>query len=252
MNRKQLVVDGLVTTYYQSGEGPILLLLHGWADQAKTFKLLAEKLPQYQIVAPDLPGFGETGPPPKAWGLDDYGEFLRAFLEKLEIGRPRAIIAHSNGGSIAIKALANSFIAADKLVLLASAGIRNRQKARKFGLKIIAKTGKVATAILPDSSKQSLRSKLYGRAGSDLLVSPHMQGTFKKTVGEDVQADAKALHLPTLLIYGSNDTATPPIYGEIFTRLIENSRLEIISNAEHFLHQSDSVRVARKIEEFLR
>ncbi len=253
MNRKQLVVNGLVTTYYQEGQGPPLLLIHGWADQAKTFSVLAGKLSShYQIIAPDMPGFGETALPAKAWGLEDYGQFLKGFLEKLEVEKPHAIIAHSNGGSVAIRALANSRIIADKLVLLASAGIRDRQKARRLGFKIIAKTGKAATLILPAEAKQRLRKKLYGAAGSDMLVAPHIEETFKKTVRQDVQNDARALHLPTLLIYGGKDQATPPAYGEVYKKLIENSRLEVIEGSDHFVHHKYAEKVAGLISEFLK
>ena len=247
-----MVVGGLVTTYQQVGQGPVVLLLHGWGDDSNTFSGLASQLAnKYQLVEPDLPGFGQTAPPPNVWSLTDYAQFVKEFLNKLNLGSIYAVVGHSNGGALAIHALATGAISADNMVLISASGIRDRQKARRFVLKLIAKTGKAATFFLPLHMKQELRKKLYGAAGSDLFVAPHIQETFKKTVRQDVQTDASQLSQPTLLIYGSNDKATPPLYGKIYSHLIKGSRLEVIPDAEHFVHQEKTDKVAELITEFL-
>ena len=76
------------------------------------------------MVAVDLPGFGGSEAPPAAWDLDDYAAFLEAFLRKLALDWPYAIIGHSNGGALAIRALSSGTLKADKLVLLAASGVR--------------------------------------------------------------------------------------------------------------------------------
>lgn len=248
----QAIVDDLLTSYEKTGKGPLVLLLHGWGDSQATFKGLVDSLkPTYTVVTLDLPGFGQTEPPREVWNLGHYARFVKAFLEKTGTKKPKAIIAHSNGGAVAIHGLAEGVLPADKLVLLSAAGIRDRQNLRRFSLKIIAKTGKLATFWLPKRHKKALQKKLYGAAGSDMLVAPHLQETFKLTVRQDVQADAKRLTLPTLLVYGQDDKATPPQYGEIFHRLIAGSKLEIIQ-AGHFVHHDQPEEVASLIKEFLK
>lgn len=248
----QVVVNDILTTYDKSGKGPMILLLHGWGDSGGTFKQLGAGLQSsHTVIIPDLPGFGQTEIPPKAWNLDDYAGFVQAFLVKIE-SSPKIIIAHSNGGALAIRGLSQGVLETDKLVLLASAGIRDKQGLRRFSLKLIAKAGKLATFWLPVAHKQRLQKKFYGTVGSDMLVVPHLQETFKTTVRQDVQEDAKRLKLPTLLIYGSKDKATPPHYGELFKRLISGSRLEVIKDAEHFVHQDQPEKVAELIREFLK
>lgn len=248
----QVVVDKLLTTYEKAGKGPVILMLHGWGDSGATFKgLIGELKSSYTLVTVDLPGFGQTEMPPEVWKLDNYAQFVRDFLEKIDV-KPRAIIAHSNGGALAIRGLAEGTLEADKLILMASAGIRDRQGGRRFILKIIAKVGKAVTFWLPKRYKQALQKRFYGTIGSDMLVVPHLQETFKITVRQDVQHDAQRLKLPTLLIYGSHDKATPPLYGEIFKSLISGSRLEIIQNAEHFVHQGQTEEVAGLIKEFMK
>lgn len=248
----QVVVDSLLTEYEKSGQANRgILLIHGWGDNHRTFKNLQTKLSKkFTTISLDLPGFGNTQAPEKVWDLSDYAKFVNDFTKKIDC-KTFAIIGHSNGGALAIHGLASGVLQADKLVLLSSSGIRDKQKARKVSLKVVAKTGKVLTFWLPQAHKQKLRKKLYGVAGSDMLVAPHLQETFKKTVSQDVQADAKKLNIPTLLIYGEQDKATPPLYGEIFHNLITDSSFEQIGGAEHFVHHDKPDIVVQMIEDFL-
>jgi pimeloyl-ACP methyl ester carboxylesterase len=247
----QAVISELLTTYEITGKGDDLLLLHGWGDDHHTFdKLSKELIEKYRVISFDLPGFGASQAPQSVWGLNEYAEFTQSFCEKIRVN-PKAIIAHSNGGSVAIKAVSNGLLNTEKLLLIASAGIRDRQKARRIGIKLIAKIGKVLTFWLPKHHKRKLQKKLYGAAGSDMLVNPHLQETFKKTVRQDIQADAAKINIPTLLLYGSEDKATPPLYGEIFHKLIKNSKLQIVEGATHFIHQEKPQAVAQYIKDFL-
>ncbi len=252
MNSKQIIINGLLTHYLEAGKGPLVVMLHGWGDSSDTFKGLAGVLAsQYQLIVPDLPGFGKTDPPSSVWGLDDYANFVEELLKKLGHSETYAIVGHSNGGALAIRGLARSKLGAKKLVLIAPSGIRDRQKGRRLAVKVIAKSGKYATFFLPANTRQNLRKKLYGTVGSDMFVAPHIQETFKKTVRQDVQLDAKKLNQPTLLIYGAEDTATPPIYGQIYKKLIKNSRLEIIPDATHFVHHDQKGEVEKLVKDFL-
>lgn len=248
----QVVVDSLLTHYEQTGKGKqTVLLLHGWGDNLHTFKDLQKFLTEkYTVQSLDLPGFGSTQAPATVWDLDNYADFVNAFLKKIK-SDPYAIVAHSNGAALAIRGLSTKKLVAKKLVVLGASGIRNRQKGRRFVIKVIAKTGKVATFWLPATQKQKLRKALYGASGSDMLVAPHIQETFKKTVKQDVQADASKLRLPVLLIYGEADKATPPLYGEIFHQLMSDSTLEIISGATHFVHHDKPQLVHDMIGDFL-
>lgn len=249
----QVVVDGILTHYETAGKGPVLLLLHGWGDRLETFDAIVAILePAYNVVRLDLPGFGETEPPKSVWGLQDYADFVAAFCAKLEMDNPAAIVGHSNGGAVAILGLASDIIVADKLVLLASAGVRDRQGLRKLTLKLVAKAGKLATFWLPKKYRQALQKKFYGTIGSDMLVAPHLQQTFKRTVAQDIQSDAAKLSLPTLLIYGDQDTATPvKSIGIVLHECIKGSRLHIVHGADHFVHQRIPEEVAKQIMEFV-
>jgi pimeloyl-ACP methyl ester carboxylesterase len=247
-----IVVDNLLTSYKLSGKGKLVLLLHGWGDSAQGLaKLQKELATTYEVLALDLPGFGGTQAPKTAWDLDDYARFIVKALKKLEFKQPYALIGHSNGGALAVRALSMELLQPQKLVLLAAAGVRTNSSAKRLFLKIVAKTGNVATIWMPERYRKGLRKSLYGAAGSDMLAMPHLEDTFKKTVRQDVQADAVALDIPTLLIYAANDDAIPLADGKQYHKLVKGSRLEIIAGAGHFVHIDQPEKVAQLIEEFL-
>jgi pimeloyl-ACP methyl ester carboxylesterase len=248
-----VVIDQLLTNYELSGKGKLVLLLHGWGDNLKTFSDLRKELADnYQVLAVDLPGFGGSQIPKEAWSLDNYAEFLQHLLSKLELEQPYAVAGHSNGGALAIRAISLGSLKPDKLVLMAASGVRAPQKLKRAALTAVAKTGNLATIWMPERYRRGLRRSLYQAAGSDLLAVPQMEATFKKTVRQDIQKDARQIKMPTLLIYAANDEAAPPAYGRLFKAYIKNSRLEEISEAGHFVHHDQPEKVNKLIKDFLR
>jgi pimeloyl-ACP methyl ester carboxylesterase len=248
----QIVVDKLLTRYDRSGKGKPIVLLHGWADQASGLAVLNSKLiDHYEVIAPDLPGFGGTEMPAEAWGLDDYAAFVEHLLQKVGIIDVYAYIGHSNGGAIAIKGLAGGRFKAKKLILLSSAGIRDLKSKRKAIVKTVARAGRLLTTPLPASVQSRLRRTLYQWIGSDMLAAEHLSSTFKKIVADDVRTAAGQLKLPTLLVYGEDDQTTPPVIARQFHLLIKNSSLKMIPTAGHFVHRDQPAAVIKVVEEFL-
>lgn len=250
----QVIVNGLLTQYQSVGRSEkVVLVLHGWGDDSRNWQQLQKTFSaDYRVISLDLPGFGGSKAPEDTWNLDTYAAFVRDFLLKVGVSEVYAIIGHSNGGAIAIRGLAEKLLRTERLVLLGSAGIRNEQKGRKQALQYITKTGKILTAPLPKKAKKSLRQKLYKSVGSDLLVAEHLQETFKNVVNDDVRKDADRVAVPTLLVYGADDTDTPPRYGNLFHERIKNSTLEVVQNAGHFVYQDKPSETKKLIQEFLK
>lgn len=248
----KLIVNGVATHYEKTGSGPTILLLHGWADSLNTFKNLTEKLSaSYEIVVVDLPGFGASETPQTAYDLDAYAQFVSDFVKKLNID-VFAVLGHSNGGAIAIKAISKNLIQPQKLVLLASAGIRSRQNGKKIALRIGAKAVKIPLQLLPKNAQNKIKKQAYGAIGSDLYAAEHMQGTFKRVVSEDVLRLTDKIRIPVLLLYGNEDKDTPVLYGTIFKERFPHAELEIIPGSGHFLHQTHSEAVSASILKFFK
>jgi len=249
----QVTVDGLVTQYQRRGKGKTVVFLHGWGDSLASFYDLSRELsPQYDTICLDLPGFGQTQTPGKVWGLDDYAAFVKKFLQKNGIKEPYALVAHSNGGAVAIRGLAKGTLKTKKVILLSASGVIDRQKVRKKAVKLVTKTGKALTLPLPARWRESLRERFYRSIGSNMLLPEHMEATFNKTVNQDVTADAARIKMPVLLLYGSQDTNTPPSFGETFEKQIKGSKLHVIDHASHFVHHDQPARVAQLVKNFLK
>ena len=247
-----VIVDGYSVTYSKAGSGPAIVLLHGWGDSMVTFEQLVKKLKNnYTVIVLDLPGFGKTDNPKEIFNLEKYAKFVKDFIEKIGETTIFAYIGHSNGGAILIRGISSGILRSDKLVLLASSGVRNEQSTRKKILKVVAKTAKIPTSLLSKSIQSKLKKSAYSKIGSDLFIAEHMQDTFRQVVSEDVVLDSAMINTPTLLIYGSSDEATPAKFGAKFNQQIEQSELVIIDSADHFLHHTHPEIVAKHLKEFL-
>jgi len=247
----QIIVQGLMTHYESYGSGKQVLILHGWADTGRNWRAIARRLSRtYEVIVPDLPGFGGTEAPKSVWGLEDYAKFVGSFIAKAGFV-PYAIVGHSNGGAIAIRGVSSDMLHPTKLVLLASAGIRDEAHGRKNAWRLLAKAGKIAATPLPSSARNRLRSRLYRAAGSDMLIAEHLQETFKRVVSDDVRNDTRRVTMPTLLLYGENDSSTPPRFGEMLSRPMADATFRTIQGAGHLIQIDEPDSVVRFMEEFL-
>jgi len=247
-----VIVDGYSIGYTKTGSGPAILLIHGWGDTKETFNQIANNLQKnYTVITIDLPGFGKSESPKEVFTLKKYAQFVHDFVEKIGEASIFAYVGHSNGGAILIRGLSSGILHSDKLILLASSGVRREHTARKKFLKAVARTAKIPTSLLPKSSQAKLKKSAYSKIGSDLYVAEHMQDTFRQVVSEDVVHDSAMINIPTLLIYGSHDKATPSKYGLKFNKQIEQSELAVIDGADHFLHQTHTQSVIKQMTDFL-
>lgn len=248
----QVIVNKQLVSYNRAGSGKPVLLLHGWGDSAAGLQNVIDNLAKkYDVIALDLPGFGASEDPKnQPWGVDTYAKFVGSFLDKLNITNLYAIIGHSNGGSIAIWGIANSAFNANKLVLLAAAGIRNQSK-KPLHKKLAFNTAKTISKLLPTQLQSNIRKNVYQKSGSDIFVAPHLEPSFRLLVSQDMREFSKLINIPTLLIYGQNDTATPVAYGEIYNKNITNSRLVVVENAGHFVHIDAEHTTLKAINNFL-
>ena len=246
------IVDGLAVEYEDTGTGKTVVMLHGWKDDLHTFDGMAPALSRsFRVLRVDLPGFGGSEPPSADWTLDDYVLFVKSFFAKLGI-QPDVLIGHSFGGRITIKGTAAHILNAKKIVLISSAGVARRKTLRNAVLTVLAKIGRVITAIPPVSFwKQEIRKKLYGAIGSDYFRAGALRGTFLNIVNEDLSEAAKGIAVPVLIIWGGNDDTTPLREGERLHQLIAGSKFRVIGEAGHFVHKEKPDEVSAIMREFL-
>ena len=247
----KIIVQNLAIKYEDEGSGPIMLFLHGWQDNLRTFDSLPFLSFKRRIIRLDLPGFGGSEMPKEIWDLDNYIQFVADFIKKLNI-QIDILVGHSFGGRIIIKGVAEKIFEVNKIIFIGSAGITKKRAVHNLILKILSKIAGLIMYIPPLIFwKEKLRKKVYNLIGSDYLSAGLLKETFLKIIAEDLSENAEKITVPSLLIWGKNDKETPIADAEKFSRLIPNSELKIISGAGHFVHKEKPQEVAKLIQEFL-
>ena len=240
--------------YLDEGSGKALVFLHGWGTDATDMWPVAKSFAKtYRVIAIDFPGFGESPRPDTTWHVRDYAELLVRFLGELGLAEVEALIGHSFGGRVGIKAFSEASINAKKLVLIDSAGVKLSDNLRKLVYKLVAKSGKRVLAA-PGLRRFSAtaKQKLYKSAGSsDYMNAGDMSDILIATVSEDLSNAATHIAVPTLIIWGSEDKETPLADARHFHSAIKSSKLKIIQGAGHFPHTDNPRKVIRLLGEFL-
>ena len=122
----ETTINGRRVAYIDQGSGPVVLLLHGWAAPAATYRLIIDHLSTYcRVIAPDLPGFGGSEEPDRPWRVDDFVDFAEAFAAQLHLTEA-VLMGHSFGGRMIIKWMnrPQRQLRVPKIVLLDAAGIK--------------------------------------------------------------------------------------------------------------------------------
>ena len=249
IEEKNIIVCGIATRYFvRPGNGTPIVFLHGWRSEGNVWLSIFPKIPDlFSLFAVDLPGFGKSDKPPKAFTVSDYGEVIREFIEKLGF-RSVCLVGHSFGGRVAIKLAAEQPGYISRVVLAGSAGVRERPISRS----ILAAIAKIVKPIFRLSLFQGLRRKIYRAIGAgDYVATPELKETFVRVVGEDLRPLLPKISQPTLLIWGENDQVTPLRQGEQMREWIPNAALITIKNAGHFSFLDQPEEFSRHLNAFL-
>lgn len=228
-------IDGLNINYIDEGKGRHVLLLHGWGGSIQTmmpiFNILKEK---FRVVALDLPGFGNSDIPKEPWNSYDYAECINKFIEKLNLNEI-ILFGHSHGGRISI-VLASKYNFVKKLILIDSAGIIPKRKAKYYIKVYWFKMLKKIYLTFPLKNKQEKLDKFYKKFGSRDYRDAEgvMRQTMVKVINDNLLRLLSDIKAPTLLIWGENDEDTPLYMGEMMEKEIPDSGLVILKGAGHY------------------
>lgn len=244
-------VCGLRTRYLIRGAGPPVLVLHGWGASIEAVQpIVAGLAPVARVYAPDLPGFGQSEPPPRPWGVEEYQAFVAAFMDALRIECP-TIVGHSNGGRIAIRMAATEPRRAARLVLVDSAGIRPKRTLRWYRRVGMAKLGKYAARWL-GAPGERLRARIVGRvASTDYASAGEMRPTLVRLVNSDLREYLPRITASTLLVWGAEDTDTPVADGRTMEKLIPDAGLVVLEGAGHYSYIDQAARFATIVRHFI-
>ena len=226
--------------YIKKGNGKTVLIIPGWGTTINTYMTLINSISEYSCVyCLDMPGFGKSQEPDNSWDLDNYVSFIIEFIKSQNI-KELDLIGHSNGGRIIIKLMSSKKIdfKVNKIILIGSAGIVHKKTLlQKFKIKVFKFCKKVLEFKPIKSLFPNLLLKLKNSFGSEDYrnASPVMKGTLVKLVNEDIRDFLPNIKVPTLLIWGELDTATPVSDGEIMEKLIPDAGLIKVKDCTHYV-----------------
>ena len=216
------------------GDLPIVVL-HGWGAHIESVgPILAALEGASDLIALDLPGFGESDPPDQAWDVDSYARFMIRFLD--ELGVPRAhLVGHSHGGRVSIALAADEPERVGRLLLVDSAGLRPKRGWRYRRRVAVAKLGRLAAAIGGQPGRR-LQERMRARVASRdyLEASEAMRGTFRAVIAADLSDRLPRIGAPTLLVWGDQDDDTPLWMGQRMEELIPDAGLVVLEGAGHY------------------
>lgn len=201
-----------------------------------------------------MPGFGKSDEPKSSWNLDDYITFIINFIKSQDI-EELDLIGHSNGGRIIIKLMSKDLdFKINRIILIGSAGIVHKKtikqiikiKTFKFCKKFVQiKPIKKMFPDLLDKVKNHFGSADYKNA------SAVMRESMVKLINEDIRSYLPNIKVPTLLLWGENDTATPVSDAEIMEKMIPDAGLVKVKGCSHYVFLENPSYVNIVIANFL-
>jgi pimeloyl-ACP methyl ester carboxylesterase len=272
--RHELELHGQRVSYRVAGSGPALLLLHGIANSSDTWSRVAPLLSdRFTVIAPDLLGHGESATPRGDYSLGAHASGARDVVTAL--GHDRVtVVGHSLGGGIAMQFAYQFPARTERLVLVSSGGL-----GREVHLLLRAASLPGADYVLPALTSQRLVGlgrdvggllarvglrpsgdvSVLARGFASLGTSGSRQAflhTLRAVVepgGQRVSAGerlALADRMPSLLVWGENDSIIPVAHGRAAHAAMPGSRFESFEDAGHIPQEDHPHRFAGLLADF--
>lgn len=254
-----------------SADGRPVLLLHGWPQHHFAFRhLLADPPEGLRLIAPDLPGYGWSGPPTHRWAKDDVATDVLALLDELGISR-LLLVGHDWGGWIGfllalreperieaylplnIAHLWNSFRTAAPHMwrmalyqpLMATFGVPLMQRTDFVERQVLVRGVTVDGAIGP------AEAKVFGDTFRDPVGARTARDTYRTFLVKELPAqirrpETRRLTVPTRGLFGVDDMAIHPALAAPETANADDYTLRKVEGAGHFIAEErpDLVREA--------
>lgn len=233
---------------WERGEGPPLLLIHGYGGAAWNFSELAPLLQGRRLLIPDLPGHGASTPLPAAASLSGYADALAATLDE-----PVDVFGHSLGGVVALRLAERSPELVRSIVLAAAAGISSSTRSAELTITLVGvvQPGRIAGRRAEWIARsQRLQRLVFGGfevANPALLTERAVHGLLRGTtmhtdaigagralVRDDPRQDLDRVRCPVLVLWGARDRQVPVADGFEYARRLR-APIRLVADCGHLL-----------------
>ena len=218
--------------FIEEGEGDVLMLLHGLFGALSNFQDLIEHFrKQYKVVVPILPLLEMDLLNTTVGGLQ---KFVNRFIDQRNYTAIN-LLGNSLGGHVALVHILRNPAKIKSLILTGSSGLFESAMGDSYpkrGDKEYIRNKTAFTFYDPAMATDELVNEVFEITNNRLKVIKII-ALAKSAIRNNVGEELKNIQQPTCLIWGQNDTVTPPFVGEEFHKLIPNSELHFINKCGH-------------------
>lgn len=227
-----------------------MVVLHGWGGRIESMAPVVACLRrEFRVLAPDLPGFGESPIPTGVWGTPDYAAWVGRVVRSRDVERAH-FIGHSFGAKTSLQIAATQPELVDKLVAVGSSGLRTPPSAPARAKRSLSRAAKAAGAL--GTPGRVFKEAVFKRiASQDYRDAGDLRPIFVKVVNEDLSDLLPKILAPTLLVWGAQEDAVPVEHGRRMAELIPDAGLVLFEGAGHFAYLDDPDRFCRVVRHFL-
>ena len=271
---------GKVEVFYREAgpsDAPVILLLHGFPTASHMFRDLIPLLSdRYRLIAPDLPGFGQTKAPPRGeftYSFDSLADIIEGFTEALALSRYalyifdygaptglRLALRHPERVSAIISQNGNAYVE----------GFSDQWRSWRDYWRDPSEANREACR--PSLSPETIRNWQYGTGAAPELLSPDgyeldiaymarpgaeeiqldLIGDYKSNVAlyPDFQNYFRTHQPPLLAVWGRHDPAFIPAGAEAYKRDLPSAEVHLL-DAGHFALETHAGEIASLIRDFL-
>jgi 3-oxoadipate enol-lactonase len=248
---------------HKAGNGKPLFLIHGFPFSGQMWaRQLGSLGSKHQVLAPDLPGFGQTPPSTGEHTVDAYARACAAVLDAAGFSGPVALGGLSMGGYIAF-AFARLFPERlSALLLLSTRAGADSAEGKANRDKTIAQVKEQGASVVTEGMFPKLLAPANYEAKPD--AASELQAIMKGATPAGVIAALEvmrdrpdstptlgAIKAPTLVVHGKDDQVIPFAEAEATAKAVPNSKLELIEGAGHMPNLEQQAKFDAAIENFL-
>jgi pimeloyl-ACP methyl ester carboxylesterase len=253
---------------FVGGEGPPLLLVHGYGGAAWNFTEMAPLLAGRRLLIPDLPGHCGSSPLPASSSLRAYADVLGAFCAAEGVTK-LDVFGHSLGGAVSLRLAERRPQLVRRLVLAAAAGISSSTRLAEITITLtgLVQPGRIAGRRAARIARSPLLRRLvFGafevsnpdllseRAVHGLLRGPTLHtdaiGAGRALAADDPRQDLDRVQCPVLCLWGARDRQVPLSDGHEYARRL-HAPLRVIADCGHLLISERPDVCARAALDFL-
>lgn len=250
----------------QMSDGIPLLCLHGWPQSSYMWRHLLPALASAgrRVLAPDLPGFGDSPPdPPGTWGR--HVEAVEGFRQ--EIGLEQVVlVVHDTGGGIGLRWACDHPDAVCGMVITNTGffpdyewhALAKAMRTEGQGEALVDSLSRDGLGTLLEAASNGIDERAVDEYWKAFATAGHRRGMLELYRSFDLdelapyEGKLAAIGVPTLVLWGEQDEYLPRDYAPRFTREIPGAELVLVETARHFLFEDEPERCAQEVLDFLR